>query len=477
MNRKVRSAIIRILFISGLSLIPLLVSCGKSIENAQDFVPNDPPVIESCTVTDNATGKEVDASNIILGMTLKCVVKAVDPEGKPLAYTFTSDYLSCSSQTSTADGCDGLFVVTRVVANTPVTLTVAVRDQKEASATKLIPIGTGKEGPLLTLGSPSPASINNIGSTTFSFNCSSDGWYQVLESSDDVAKNPAAHMSTSAKYTAGEEKTATVVGPSFSGAFDTNKVQVSSGAGVKKIWIIFKDNNNYYTASSVSVSLTGFAVTYMRNILSGTLEGTIPVDNNGYLQGGSYTVAHFPGNGSVGHASIINAEGVSYRFSGWSESPSGGTIINAGESKTMGSSNVVLYAQWTAYAVGDIGPAGGRIFQVNPVYSSGHRYLEVEDRVDNYGEDRPYSLASDYCTLHTQNGYHDWSLPTLTELNCLYSTRRDSNAGLTDNFQYWSTTADVLHPGTHIAVKFQSSGDYASFYDSTPNWSRAIRRF
>lgn len=269
MYRKVRSAIIRILFISGLSLIPLLVSCGKSIENAQDFVPNDPPVIEGCTVTDNATGKEVDASNIVLGMTLKCAVKAVDPEGKPLEYTFRSDYVSLSSQTSTADGCDGVFVVTRVVANTPVTLTVAVRDPKDASATKLIPIGTGKEGPLLTLGSPVKAGVNNAGSTTFSFNCTSDGWYQVLESADDVSKDPAAYMSTSTKYTAGAAKTATAGGPSYSGAIDSNTVKVSSGDAVKKIWIIFKDNNNYYTASSVSVSLDN---------MSPTIASTSPAD-------------------------------------------------------------------------------------------------------------------------------------------------------------------------------------------------------
>ncbi|HNX58417.1 MAG TPA: Ig-like domain-containing protein, partial [Spirochaetota bacterium] len=284
------------------------MSCGKSIENAQDFIPNDPPVIESCTVTDDATGKEIDASNIILGMKLKCAVKASDPEGKPLAYTFTSDYLSCSSQTGTADGCDGIFVVTKVVANTPVTLTVSVRDQKDASATMLIPIGTGKEGPLLTVGSPDKTSINSTGYATFVFTCTSDGIYQVLESGDDVSKNPAAYLKTTSVYTAGEEIKAIVGGPSYSVATaDVAKTAiVSSGDGPKKIWIVFKDNNNYYAASSVSVSLDS---------VSPTIVSTTPAN-------GATNVSTSP------TLSIVFSEDMDTDTLSLSLTPAGGTVSN-----------------------------------------------------------------------------------------------------------------------------------------------------
>ncbi len=59
-----------------------LASCGETIGNAQDFVPNKAPIIENVILTDS-NGKPIDKNSVTIGLKAYCVVKALDPERAP----------------------------------------------------------------------------------------------------------------------------------------------------------------------------------------------------------------------------------------------------------------------------------------------------------------------------------------------------------------------------------------------------------
>jgi hypothetical protein len=115
------------------------------------------------------------------------------------------------------------------------------------------------------------------------------------------------------------------------------------------------------TAGSVTATTTVtvgslFTVTYDGN---GNKGGTVPVDpSSPYQSGATVTVL-----GNTGVLTRINDGGTSYYFTGWNTKADGSGIAQAeGSSFIIGISNVILYAQWTPYALRDIGPAGGYIF-------------------------------------------------------------------------------------------------------------------
>jgi uncharacterized repeat protein (TIGR02543 family) len=246
-----------------LSLVMVLVlssiflsACGNSIKNAQDFVPNKAPVITGYTLKDAVSGKDIDSSNIVIGMRIKCVISAYDPEKQELTYSFTSDFGSTLDQTVTAAGCEVVFIVLSVTAGSPVLLNVNVKDVKKAVTSTTLDVGGGKNGPVLTINTPLSSLIASTGSTTFTFNTSSDGWYQVIESSDNIT-NVSNAMTTLTRYTAGDNKTITIAGSLYAGTIDVNTVKVSASDGTKRVWILFKDNNNFYSSGDTSVVMDG----------------------------------------------------------------------------------------------------------------------------------------------------------------------------------------------------------------------------
>ncbi|HEY9159618.1 MAG TPA: InlB B-repeat-containing protein [Desulfomonilia bacterium] len=79
-----------------------------------------------------------------------------------------------------------------------------------------------------------------------------------------------------------------------------------------------------------------YTVTYAGN---GNTSGSVPVDTTGYEQGTSVTIL-----GNTG-----NLARTGYAFTGWNTlANGGGTLYTAGQILTMGTSNVTLYAVWTA---------------------------------------------------------------------------------------------------------------------------------
>lgn len=79
-----------------------------------------------------------------------------------------------------------------------------------------------------------------------------------------------------------------------------------------------------------------YRVTYDANGAEG---GSVPVDSHSYAQGSTVTVPGNPGG--------LARDG--YSFTGWSATAAGsGTSYTQGQTFTMGSANVTLYAKWTA---------------------------------------------------------------------------------------------------------------------------------
>lgn len=164
------------------------------------------------------------------------------------------------------------------------------------------------------------------------------------------------------------------------------------------------------------------------------------------------------------------------------------------------------------YAIGDVGPAGGFIFYVNPSYrADGWRYLEAAPhdqsaaakwgcfreeiegaRGGAIGDGRgnthdmvaactTHGTAADLCASYSLNGISDWFLPSIGELALMYRNLRATglcdfgDGGYADNYTYWSSTqvtADMAR-----LIDFPDNG--REHYDDKdyPRRVRAIRAF
>jgi uncharacterized repeat protein (TIGR02543 family) len=93
-------------------------------------------------------------------------------------------------------------------------------------------------------------------------------------------------------------------------------------------------SNGTVVVSNMIISGNGLSIAYNGNGSSG---GSVPVDATNYQQGQSVTVLGNPGN-------LVKT---GYDFTGWNTQADGfGTTYTPGNSFTMGSANVTLYAMW-----------------------------------------------------------------------------------------------------------------------------------
>ena len=237
------------------------------------------------------------------------------------------------------------------------------------------------------------------------------------------------------------------------------------------------------TTVTVSSALT---ITYNGN---SNTAGTVPIDpSSPYQSGATVTVL-----GNTGDLTRLNFGGTSYRFTGWNTKADGSGADHAeGSTFIMGVSNMILYAQWTPYALRDIGPAGGYIFYdkgsylkadftivkaapdpvpITPTYSD-WRYLEAapSDESPNpeegwgcdmksisgadgtavgTGEQNTIDIeagcttagtAADLCANLSLGGYTDWFLPSKDELNLMYENLKAFGVGGFDITFYWSSS-------------------------------------
>ena len=175
-----------------------------------------------------------------------------------------------------------------------------------------------------------------------------------------------------------------------------------------------------------------------------------------------------------------------------------------------GPGGMSVWLPTAAYGLGDVGPAGGFIFYENPNYAAdGWRYLEAAPFDQSAGASwgcfrklidgargttigtgkrntadilkacpEPGS-AAELCAKFRLNGVGGWFLPSSDELTTLYRNLKANglggfqDAGLVDNFTYWTSSQQTADMAVHIdfADLGRQHGDDKDF----PRRVRAIR--
>ena len=252
------------------------------------------------------------------------------------------------------------------------------------------------------------------------------------------------------------------------------------------------------------------APTYIVNYnTNGATEGTVPSDTYSYEPVETVTVL-----GNTGSL-VKTQDGISLLFTGWNTAvEGGGTDRAAGSTFTMGTTNVILYAQWSVLR--GTGPAGGLIFYDKGSVSGGWRYLEAaptdqsiaaawgtynytvagadgtaigtgkQNTLDIIAVDSAINKAANECSAYSiVNGgvtYDDWFLPSQEELNKMYVNLKkgiDENSviytpvGGFVNF-YWSSSE--YSADNACTQKFDSGAQYGDGKYNTYR-VRAVRAF
>jgi uncharacterized protein len=176
-----------------------------------------------------------------------------------------------------------------------------------------------------------------------------------------------------------------------------------------------------------------------------------------------------------------------------------------------GAGEMSVWLRVAEYAIGDVGPAGGLIFHVNPNFAAdGWRYLEAAPfdqsagapwgcfrtlipgaRGTAMGAGRqntkdilaacaaPGSAAA-LCANFSLNGMRGWFLPSTDELKQMYVNLKLAGLGdfgdssVVDNYSYWSSTQRTADMADHL--DFADNGRRQHYDDKDyPRRVRAIR--
>jgi DUF1680 family protein len=177
-----------------------------------------------------------------------------------------------------------------------------------------------------------------------------------------------------------------------------------------------------------------------------------------------------------------------------------------------GAGEMSVWLPTREFAAGDVGPAGGWIFFVNPnAAADGWRYLEAapvdqsagakwgcfrtpvkgargtavgsgrQNTADILAGCSAADTAAALCVNYTLNGVRGWFLPSRDELQLLYTNLKATGAvdfgdrGVADNFSYWASSQQTTDMASHI--DFADNGRVHSDDKDFPRRVRAIRAF
>ena len=181
--------------------------------------------------------------------------------------------------------------------------------------------------------------------------------------------------------------------------------------------------------------------------------------------------------------------------------------------RTAAPGEMTVWLPTRDYAPGDIGPAGGLIFYVNPNYAAdGWRYLEAAPFDQSAGAKwgcfrtaiagargtavgtgppehaptssrpvRPPEPPRHCARSYGLNGVAGWFLPSRDELQLMYRNLKATGAsdfgaaGHADNFSYWASTQQTTDMASHI--DFADNGRQHSDDKDFPRRVRAVRAF
>jgi len=144
----------------------------------------------------------------------------------------------------------------------------------------------------------------------------------------------------------------------------SNLIIVGNSGSAAKIYA----EENGHTFESLDAPT--YTIVYNGN---GNTGGSVPTDSHSYEEGETVTV--------VGNTDNLTRTG--YTFAGWNTSADGsGTGYAAGQSFTIGSSDVTLYALWTPVSGGSSGDSSGGSRQTSPPPSSNTVPVTVDGKAE-----------------------------------------------------------------------------------------------
>lgn len=168
----------------------------------------------------------------------------------------------------------------------------------------------------------------------------------------------------------------------------------------------------------------------------------------------------------------------------------------------IGTDSKQVSAERTLYKIGDRGPAGGIIFYDKGTFSDGWRYLEaapVSTEFTAQWENHSYqnlwtgqgsevgrgkpntrnllsnNTAGQLCKELNYNGFNDWFLPSIGELELMYYNLKRVDLGDFSNKMYWSSS--VVEKGYRIYYLNFSNGRQNYGEQTIPLMVRAARSF
>jgi hypothetical protein len=160
------------------------------------------------------------------------------------------------------------------------------------------------------------------------------------------------------------------------------------------------------------------------------------------------------------------------------------------------------------YKIGDTGPAGGIVFYDKGRVSDGWRYLEaapvetefkapwggfekdvsgtgtavgsgkrntqvIVEQLRAFGES---GKAAQLCASLTFDGYSDWFLPSIDELDLMYKNLASKGLG-GFNGLYWSSSQNNTNDAWRQSLSYQFGGNQHGWPRSGTNSVRAVRAF
>lgn len=123
-----------------------------------------------------------------------------------------------------------------------------------------------------------------------------------------------------------------------------------------------------------------------------------------------------------------------------------------------------------SYVVGDRGPAGGTVIFDKGYLSDRWRYLEAAP--EDLDRSMNWYMAQNRVVEWEINGYADWRLPTLEELEMIFN-EREGMSGLARS-AYWSATSEGSADAWQIVF---DDGTRRDVYKHTYASVRAVRAF
>lgn len=169
---------IRVIFLAILSVLTIL-SCGSSINDAQEFTPNEAPVIIPLSAV-NVDGSAFDPSSLVSGQVLRLSCTVYDPEGGKVICSVTSEYGSIRNQEYAQGTLSFLFYTRNLSADKDVDIAISASDDKNATTMVLYAPGTGKPIPTISLSVYGKESITSAEDTQVKLTSTGSGYYQFF---------------------------------------------------------------------------------------------------------------------------------------------------------------------------------------------------------------------------------------------------------------------------------------------------------